>query len=107
MFKQLADGKFSVHVEGPFHCGPDHTSPKTFEWNVEVCWPDDALDPKGFLFDNEYFKQYFDGLQVLTDSCELFVLKAAKHIKAQAKTATSVSVGLRVPGLAKIINIQP
>ena len=48
------------------------------------------------------FKQFADG------SCELLVLKAAKHYWALVRDrAQTVTVSIAVPGLAKITNIQP
>lgn len=58
-FKQFATNPFTVEVEGPYHCGPDHTSPKTFTYQVEIEYPSDALDDKGFLLDNTAFGDYF------------------------------------------------
>lgn len=108
MFKQFAEGTFSVEVKGDFHCGPDHDSPKVFNWEVEICWSDAALDPRGFLLDNMAFRNYFRTLGVTEDSCELMVLKAAKHYWAEVRDrAQTVSVSINVPGLAKITNIQP
>ncbi len=108
MFKQQADGQFSVEVKGDFHCGPDHSSPKIFNWEVEICWADSALDQRGFLLDNMEFRKYFNTLGVTEDSCELLVLKAAKHYWTEVRDrAQNVSVSVHVPGLAKITNIQP
>lgn len=108
MFKQFADGSFSIDVKGEFHCGVDNDSPKIFNWEVEICWSDSALDERGFLLDNMAFRKYFNTLGVTTDSCELLVLKAAKHYWAEVRDrAQTVSVSIQVPGLAKITNIQP
>ncbi len=107
MFTQFAHGNFAVDVEGEFHCGPDNTSPKIFGWSVNINWPDEALDEHGFLLDNTSFRHYFDTLAVTSDSCELIVLKAAKHFKAIAKDAQAVTVSIEVPGLATVSNTQP
>ncbi len=42
-----------------------------------------------------------------SESCELMAMKAAKHFKSEARFAKKVSVGIIVPGLAKITNVQP
>lgn len=107
MFEQEGYGSFTAEVGGDFHCGPDPSSPKTFNWIVKVEWPDDSvLDEKGFLLDNMSFKRYFEALHMVTDSCEILVLKAAKHFRAKAPGA-KVSVSIDVPGLARITNKQP
>lgn len=97
-----------MEVKGDFHCGMDQTSPKIFNWEVEICWSDSALDERGFLLDNMDFRKYFNTLGVTADSCELLVLKAAKHYWAEVSArAQKVTVSVRVPGLAKITNEQP
>lgn len=106
MFSQRAVGTFEPAVAGEFHCGPDHTSPKLFNWEVRLQWPDAALDPNGFLLDNMSFREYFNAIEVLTDSCELVTIKAAKHFTALAPAAGKVTVTIEVPGLAKVSNTQ-
>lgn len=76
-FRQEASGSFSVEVGGCYHCGPNHDSPKTFDYRVYVEYGNNALDDKGFLNDNLAFDAYFSSLQRVTDSCELMAQKAA------------------------------
>lgn len=106
MFAQEANGQFLVEVGGDFHCGPDHESPKLLTWDVEITWPDVALDGRGFLLDNMGFRAYFNAIHYTTESCELLVLKAAKHFRALADKAIKVEVSITVPGLATITNVQ-
>jgi hypothetical protein len=83
-FRQMANGSFSVEVDGCYHCGPNHDSPKAFDYEVEVHYHGlQSLDARGFLMDNLAFRMYFEGLQKLTDSCELMAQKAAEFFWKQ------------------------
>jgi len=107
MFTQHAHGSFSVTIKGDFHCGPGSDSPKSFEWAATLSFPDSALNEHGFLLDNTVYGKYFRELRETADSCELLVLKAAKHFHRSAPYATKVEVSVTVPGLATVTNIQP
>lgn len=76
MFKQLASGQFTVEVEGLYHCGPNHESPKTFAYEAEVHYPIESLDERGFLLDNLTFSSWFDALGSITESCEMLARRA-------------------------------
>jgi len=104
MFRQVAQGKFEVAVSGPFHCGPDDTSPKQFDYEVMVCYPDGALDGNGFLLDNLYFEHYFNTIGECTISCERLTRKCAEDIAAATGgRCNKVCVGIwGIPGRAKI-----
>ena len=78
MFIQQATGKVSLAVEGEYHCGPNHDSPKTFQYEVEVHYPDEALSSQGMLLDNLFFHHYWMSLSPVRDSCELMTRKAAQ-----------------------------
>lgn len=103
-FTQEAKGNFTVAVSGPYHCGPNHESPKTFPYRVTVKYPESALDDKGFLLDNTFFQEYFDGLKTVETSCELLVKHCAEFFwDAASGRAFSVCVELwGIPEHAKI-----
>lgn len=81
-FRQQALGNFSIDVIGEFHCGPDNTSPKIFNYEVELRYPTGraALDEHGFLLDNTFFRLYFSSLKETSLSCELLVIHCAHEI---------------------------
>ncbi len=83
-FLQYAQGAFNIEVTGPYHCGPNHDSPKRFQYEVTLHYPDSALDSTGFLQDNlgflEYVKTYFASLQSTHLSCELLCRASAKDL---------------------------
>ncbi len=108
-FVQRAQGNFSINVSGDFHCGPDHTSPKTFPYSVEIHYPASALDENGFLLDNQSFQQYFDGLGHTDLSCERLTMKAATDLHAATNGrchSTRVNIWA-IPGHAAIECIVP
>lgn len=76
-FRQEASGTFSAEVGGCYHCGPNHDSPKEFDYEVEIHYHGKALDAKGFLNDNLAFQEYFESLNMVTDSCEMMARNAA------------------------------
>jgi hypothetical protein len=77
MYRQFGYGEFDVYVVGENHCGPNHESPKSFNYEVEVRYPLDALDERGFLLDNLSFQEYFEALHQTSYSCELLATHAA------------------------------
>lgn len=83
-FQQYVRGSFVIEVFGPYHCGPNHISPKHFEYEVTLHYPNDALDKDGFLQDNLDFVQYVDvfftGLSRTELSCELLARKCAMDL---------------------------
>lgn len=80
MFSQFAKGEFSVEVVGGTHCGPNHDSPKTFNYEVDVLWPNRSLDERGFLADNLAFQEFFDSIGSTELSCELLTSWCAQEI---------------------------
>src|ERR1041385_2755544 len=102
MYIQHATGSFEVEVGGEWHCGPDHTTPKTLTYDVRIQYPDTALDRHGFLIDNLEFRTYFDNVRYTEDSCELLAKKSADHFTALAPQCYKVQVDICVPGLADI-----
>ncbi len=103
MYLQHANGEFQVAVGGDWHCGPDSTSPKKFRYDVQIYYPDDALDNHGFLIDNQCFKTYFDSLGYVEESCELLAKKCADHFnQLAAGKEWRVLVKIMVPDLADI-----
>jgi hypothetical protein len=82
-YLQRATGEFSIHVTGPFHCGPNHESPKTFSYDVELAYPASALDSQGFLLDNTAFHDYFSSIGATELSCELLARQAAYDLLAR------------------------
>lgn len=79
MFEQYAKGNFTIAVEGEFHCGPDGTSPKNFDYEVLIEWPDGSLDPNGFLLDNLTFDNFFRRCGKTALSCEEFVQHCSRE----------------------------
>lgn len=81
MFHQYTRGAFTIAVTGAYHCGPNHDSPKDFEYEVTTHYGNDALDHDGFLQDNLLFiascKEYFNGLGETELSCELLARQTA------------------------------
>lgn len=84
IFLQYAQGRFITEVTGPFHCGPNHDSPKVFEYEVTLHYPPDALDDEGFLQDNltfiETVAHYFDRIHTTDLSCERLAQRAAREL---------------------------
>lgn len=99
MFTQSASGEFSIEVSGLYHCGPNHDSPKMFHYDVQLSWPDDALDDKGFLLDNTAFQAYFDHLGHTDLSCERLVIKAHNDIQAMCDA--------HYPGATVVVSLIP
>lgn len=92
-FKQNAKGKFAVHVSGDTHCGPDHSSPKIFDYEVEIEYTHDKrLDNQGFLLDNLTFHDYFMGLGHVDISCEKLVQQCWIYFAERAPLAHNVRV---------------
>lgn len=85
MFRQKGRGTAELDVAGFYHCGPDHTSPKKFDYEVEVHYRRRGLDDRGFLMDNLSFQVYFQSLERLTDSCELMSMRAAEYFWLEAR----------------------
>lgn len=81
-FEQFARGTVSLNVKGPYHCGPDNTSPKIFNIEVRIEWPKGCLDSNGFLLDNLFFDEYFKGHNETELSCELLADKCAWDLAA-------------------------
>lgn len=104
MFRQLANGRFEIEVEGENHCGPDHSSPKRFDYEVEIWWAPGALDDKGFLLDNQSFERYFMQLGRTSRSCELLAQQACEHFRRlTGGKAVSIRVAIwGIPGAAKV-----
>ena len=82
MIEQRAVDTFSIEVEGPYHCGPDNTSPKSFDYEITIEYLNDALDERGFVLDNLAFREYFAGLKRTSLSCELLCCKCARDLMA-------------------------
>ncbi len=102
MFTQHVTGDFYLEVGGPWHCGPDDSSPKRLKYEVLIEYPDQALDEHGFLIDNLAFRRYFDSIGYTVDSCEVIAMKACLHFCRLAQLAHLVCVDVCVPGLACI-----
>jgi hypothetical protein len=93
VFIQNAKGQFAVNVSGDTHCGPDHTSPKIFDYEVSIKYTHDKeLDTNGFLLDNLSFHNYFMGLGNVDISCEKLVQKCWLYFADHAPLAHNVKV---------------
>jgi hypothetical protein len=102
-FVQRAQGSFTVEVHGEYHCGPNHDSPKEFTYEVEIHYPEEALDENGFLLDNLFCGRYFNSLGSTELSCERLARKAAMDLHSAARMAKRTAVGIwAIPGAAKI-----
>lgn len=80
MYMQHARGSFALDVSGPWHCGPNHDTPKEFEYEVLVDWRRKKPDHRGFLTDNTTFQEYFDGIRASEKSCESLARDAAEEL---------------------------
>ena len=105
MYTQRANGQFTVEVEGDYHCGPNHDTPKTFAFEVELTYCDECLDERGFLLDNLTFQRYFDSIQVTDLSCERLVRKCAEYFckLAGERFFRCVVAIWAIPNAAKIV----
>jgi hypothetical protein len=103
-FQQHAKGSFAVDVQGQFHCGPNHDSPKRFDFEVTIHYPANALDSQGFLLDNTAFKGYFESLGRTELSCELLAKTACEYFDSLAgDRAQSIDVAIwGIPDHARI-----
>lgn len=110
-FKQEASGTFSAEVGGCYHCGPNHDSPKTFDYRVYVEYGGKALDAFGFLNDNLAFDAYFESLNRVTDSCELIAQKAAcffwRQLLGRCKLIEVTIWGLKQKGVTFVLDCDP
>lgn len=99
MFQQFARGEFDIEVTGPFHCGPNHESPKRFQYEVTLHYPANALDESGFLQDNRTYiavcRAYFKGLTQTSLSCELLCRKCSMDLcELSPETCQGVKVAI-------------
>jgi hypothetical protein len=103
-FQQVATGSFSVEVSGCCHCGPDDSSPKKFDFRVEIEFHGSPLDVHGFLLDNLSFMSYFNSIGTLDYSCELLAMTAAKAFWRMAgRRCRIVRVSIwGIPGAAMV-----
>lgn len=69
-FRQHVEGEFEVIVKGQNHCGIDDEPRKAFRYEVDIFYPPDALDERGFLLDNLTFRSYFSSIGETDMSCE-------------------------------------
>jgi len=110
-FRQEASGTFSAAVGGCYHCGPNHESPKNFDYRVYVEYGDKALDSKGFLSDNLAFDEYFGSLPLVTDSCELMAQKAAcffwRQLMGRCKLVEVTIWGLKQKAVTFVLDCDP
>lgn len=78
-YAQHASGEFSVDVmPGTKHCGINDNRGQ-FRYQVDIDYTGSALDETGFLLDNTDFQRYFQALEPLSISCELFARRCAQH----------------------------
>jgi len=106
-YVQEAQGEFTIEVSGPYHCGPDHTTPKRFPYKVTIHYHDGALDENGFLLDNTSFREYFNTLGCTSLSCERLCDKAANDLhNATNGRAQRTAVQIwAIPGHAAITKV--
>lgn len=95
MFRQIGVGEFSAEVTGCCHCGPNHETPKNFHYQVEIHYHDHCLDNDGMLLDNSYFRDWFNGLQVIEHSCEHIARRASQHFISTADGCLFVETRIR------------
>ena len=101
MYTQHAKGSFSVQVSGPYHCGPNHDTPKKFDFEVLIEWPSKSPDYRGFLLDNTVFQDYFDTLGEVKNSCEVLAKDCAEefHKIAGRRPEQGLCADLGYPGV--------
>src|SRR4051812_42915223 len=105
MFKQYAKGSFTCGISGLYHCGPDDTSPKRFDYEVELRYPATALDERGFLLDNLDFRHYFESLGASSVSCELLAKQACEYFYREAG-GRAVAIEVSIWGLPGEVRIS-
>lgn len=96
MYKQLAKGSFTAPVSGPFHCGPNHDSPKQFDYEIEVDWHNKKPDYRGFFADNTDFQTYMDNIGMIDVSCELLAQRVGEYVHAKIAGGRPKEVIVRI-----------
>lgn len=102
MFTQRLAGNWECEVSGSYHCGPDHTTPKTFSYVVELSYPGSlsVLDSRGFLLDNLEAHTYFTMLCGPTDmSCEKLACYATNHFYTLAQRHSVLRCTVTICGI--------
>jgi hypothetical protein len=103
IFHQSATGHFTCRgVPNTPHCGPNCRVCE-LDYQVNIDWRLDPLDPNGFLLDNTWFASFFACMENcrVSISCEqLAALFAHQIFGVTATRAKSVTVALAaVPGV--------
>ena len=107
-YRQIMSDAFTLHVGGPYHCGPNHETPKNFAYHIEIEYsPNTRLTPEGFLLDNLCARAYFDALQYSELSCEQLSREAAYYFASKCMDSSlaweSITACVEaIPGKARI-----
>lgn len=107
VWAQQAAGEFITYLKpNSPHCGPKVSIfpvRATFQYQVEIIYRMNALDPNGFLLDNTWFVRYFGSLRdaQISISCEMLAqLVATDCCRALGDRCESVTVMIwGIPGV--------
>lgn len=107
-FEQYAHGTMNIEVLGEFHCGPNNDSPRDFDWEVLVVYPDGTLDEHGFLLDNLVFEDFFNGIKRTSLSCELLIEDCCRELwKLTGGRALELRTTVwAIPGKVKVTKVM-
>lgn len=107
-YRQVMSDSFSVHVTGPYHCGPNHDTPKNFAYQIIIEYPSDVvLTPEGFLLDNLCAREFFSNIGTTDLSCEQLAQYSARYFADKCLESnlswTSITACIEaLPGKARI-----
>jgi hypothetical protein len=117
-FRQTAQGRFDFRVRpNTPHCGPStaqYPAKMQANYEVEITYGKNALDKRGFLLDNTWFGEYFQGFSEsqIGISCECLCQLVADDIVGQlrreGRPAVKVSVCIEaIPGVKVHCEVCP
>lgn len=95
MYTLKREGEFfCLPKAGCNHCGIDDKQ-RRFKYRYEIRAQDNGLDDAGFVIDNKAPQAWFDAIQVLEDSCEILVQRAALAFAALCKSPHTITVAVQ------------
>lgn len=74
-------GKFTYDTFGESHCGLDEKQTIKYEVTAVCSAARDKLDERCFLFEQRSIDEFFQSLDILSESCEELARLCAKQIK--------------------------
>lgn len=95
MYTLKREGEFQcLPRAGCNHCGLDDKQ-RRFKYRYCIKSLDSGLDGAGFVVDNQTPQEWFDSIQILEDSCEVLVKKAAIAFAALCKAPHTITVAVQ------------